>query len=260
MKYLIALLALLPALVFAGVTTGPNSGSGGGGTGTPLGPGTNTVVRTVTGTNYVDVPQGALISGIFGGTFAGDASAATNFSLGTLQPTNSFAQLMLGTNLAVTGGTWVTNAYGMGTNNAMIAMIGRAAQTGTGNFTNVYTLIPDLASAFTNCTFYGQTVGKIAAIAHTPAGTTNIYNVGGNMVITAISGDTMTGVVQFYDEKNNLRTYTISANAVATGFYSFTTATITVYPDTDISVYSSVTAGSRTHDVTGYIQLLGVLK
>lgn len=134
---------LLVLVLGAGNGPYPNPGGGGSGTGTPLGAGSNTVVRTVSGTNYVDVPNPVTLSGVTAtGIFTGDGSGLTNQSIGIVQPTNTYNQILQSSNtMALAGNIAMTNAYGMDTNTSMLQLIGTLAGT-TGGTTNNFVLLP----------------------------------------------------------------------------------------------------------------------
>jgi len=182
-------------------------------------------------------------------------------SIGTIVPTNLYSQVLLGSNTSLTVGTRQYLGLGVDGNTNMIQMSGQASGNGTGPLTNTYVEIPSLVSSSTNKVTYNQTAASITCFYRTPVGITNIYEVGGSVTVKAIAAGTVTGQVVFTDETGTIRTYNlVTAGAVTTGFFGFTSTTIIVSPNTDITVQAITGGGTQTFNTSGWITLKGVAK
>lgn len=109
--------------------------------------------------------------------------------------------------------------------------------------------------------------GKTAAVASvvtttSPNDATNhIYTVGGSIVVTAISVNTITLQVTYTDETSTTRTQSFfgegltTAAVSTTGGFNFPPMTIISKPNTAITILTTVVGvGSETYDVAGFIQ------
>lgn len=92
-------------------------------------------------------------------------------------------------------------------------------------------------------------------------GTTQVYDVSAHVVITAVSAGVLTTTVTYTDETNTSRTVTLygmgttTAGLSATGASNFSVmGEIMVYPNTTITVTSTLTIGTMTYDAGATIR------
>lgn len=191
------------------------------------------------------------------GTFAGNGSGLTNTSIGTVQPTNSNADIFRSTNAAgLSNGAGMTNNWFQDTN---LIMQARSIVSGTtGGTSNLVVTIPNLALAFVNSNTLASAGAQGLAKYTVPGGTTNQYLVTGVIHVTAIVGGTVTAQVTYTDNRGNSsgNIQLLSASAVATGYY--VVGPLVVWAKTgDINVGTTVVAGTQTYDASIQILRLG---
>lgn len=104
-------------------------------------------------------------------------------------------------------------------------------------------------------------VTSVVAVTSPNDGANHIYNVGGSIVVTAVSLNAITLQVAYTDETSTSRTQSFfgegltTAAISTTGGFAFPPMTIISKPNTTITISTTVTGvGTETYDVAGYIQ------
>lgn len=133
-----------------------------------------------------------------------------------------------------------------------VAAFALVTQTGNASsLTNVQTV-----NGFTNAYFLAKSAAQTLNIYTTPNTTTNAYEIGGYVNVTAISVDIVAFQVVYTDELGASVTTSLVSGVATTGHSSVPTSTILCKPNTTITVQIALTTGggSVTYNAEGFVR------